>query len=75
MDWIQLGDRNTKYFHAKAITRHKRKNIAMLKIDLDKWCDDQVRLREAASVFFATLFTSSTPSRGLSDLGSFPAIR
>ncbi|KAK8636045.1 hypothetical protein V6N13_004755 [Hibiscus sabdariffa] len=62
MDWIQFGDRNTKYFHVKAVTRHRRKKITMLKIDSDEWCDDQVRLREAASVFFATLFTVSTPS-------------
>ncbi|KAK8663208.1 hypothetical protein V6N13_025087 [Hibiscus sabdariffa] len=65
LDWIQFGDKNTKFFHAKAISRCRRKNITMLKIDSNEWCNDQVRLRAAASTFFTRLFAATTPSPGL----------
>ncbi|KAK8670879.1 hypothetical protein V6N13_037492 [Hibiscus sabdariffa] len=32
MDWINSGDRNTKYFHSKAIARRRHKTISKLKL-------------------------------------------
>ncbi|KAL4353703.1 hypothetical protein GQ457_06G025370 [Hibiscus cannabinus] len=63
MDWIQFGDRNTRYFHAKAISRRRRSNITCLKIGSGEWCDDNAQLRVAATAFFSSLFavTDSPP--------------
>ncbi|KAL4364157.1 hypothetical protein GQ457_04G008120 [Hibiscus cannabinus] len=56
-DWIDKGDRNTKFFHLSAMIRKKRNSIKSLKIG-NRWCVDQAHLREHAVVFFQQLFTS-----------------
>ena len=40
-DWINFGDRNTSYFHARAVRRKRRKHIQALKGDNDEWCNDE----------------------------------
>ncbi|XP_028805248.1 uncharacterized protein LOC114760152 [Neltuma alba] len=39
--WINDGDRNTKYYYLKTLTRRRRNKVAMLKNDEGQWIDDQ----------------------------------
>ncbi|KAL4352071.1 hypothetical protein GQ457_06G018000 [Hibiscus cannabinus] len=63
MDWIHFGDRNTHYFHSKAIARRRRITITMLKDESGVWCDDDAQLRTATTTYFSSLFavTDSAP--------------
>lgn len=58
-DWISLGDRNTAYYHAKAVKRRHRKIIFSLKDDAGMWYSDDATLRSMAVSFFKSLYTSS----------------
>ncbi|KAK8671770.1 hypothetical protein V6N13_038355 [Hibiscus sabdariffa] len=57
-DWITQGDRNTRYFHRKAITRKQRNKISSLKLQDGTWCDDDSTLQEEAIHFFTSLFST-----------------
>jgi hypothetical protein len=58
-DWIKLGDRNTKFFHAKTVIRRKRNKIHGLHLPNGNWCTDDNTLREEAQLYFKTLFCSN----------------
>ncbi|XP_028804491.1 uncharacterized protein LOC114759480 [Neltuma alba] len=47
--WIQNGDRNTHYYHMKAVIRRRGKKIAMLKTGEGTWEADQETLRSLAN--------------------------
>ncbi|KAK8691374.1 hypothetical protein V6N13_074885 [Hibiscus sabdariffa] len=68
-DWVISGDRNTKYFHRRAICRKQKSRISSLKLPNGKWCSDETTLRAEASLFFESLFTASND---LSLHGNFP---
>ncbi|KAL4347003.1 hypothetical protein GQ457_17G006580 [Hibiscus cannabinus] len=56
--WFQLGDRNTKYFHAVTMARRKRNTIRRLRLGEGDWCDDTTTLQSAAGNFYKKLFSS-----------------
>ncbi|KAK8554740.1 hypothetical protein V6N13_093714 [Hibiscus sabdariffa] len=62
-DWVSLGDRNTRYFHRRAICRKQRSMITTLMIRDGSWCDDDDTLMSEAVEFFKNLFddTGSSP--------------
>lgn len=65
MDWLEAGDRNSKYFHSKARSRKKKNLIASLQ---DFYGQPQASDEGMASMineFFGSLFTSSNPSKQL----------
>ncbi|KAA3458339.1 reverse transcriptase [Gossypium australe] len=47
-DWLQFGDRNTKYFHSHWIQRRKFNHILALRINNGEWCSEQDILRDEA---------------------------
>ncbi|GMI86879.1 hypothetical protein HRI_002357200 [Hibiscus trionum] len=51
-DWISMGDRNTRYFHRRAIARRQRSCIKALQLSDGTWCDDDTQLKEEAVQFF-----------------------
>ncbi|KAK8635575.1 hypothetical protein V6N13_004308 [Hibiscus sabdariffa] len=68
-DWVSLGDRNTRYFHRRAICRKQRSMITTLKIRDGSWCDDDDTLCSEAVEFFRNLFDDTGSSQEV-----FPAI-
>ncbi|KAK8621876.1 hypothetical protein V6N13_097504 [Hibiscus sabdariffa] len=56
IDWINFGERNTSFNHAKAKGWVWKRAIQALKVDDDEWCSDHALRREAATSFFASLF-------------------
>ncbi|KAA3485757.1 reverse transcriptase [Gossypium australe] len=67
-DWLQFGDRNTKFFHTRTIQRRNFNRILALRISNGEWCSEQETLREEAVKFFEELYgecpepISDTPS-------------
>jgi hypothetical protein len=54
-NWLQLGDKNTKYFQTQALIRRKRKQIIKVKDNLEFWHDSHIDI--------ASLFVSSFKKR------------
>lgn len=54
--WVQLGDRNTKFFHAQTKARRTRSKIHGLTLPCGAWCTDESILQEEALKFFKNLF-------------------
>ncbi|CAN1224218.1 hypothetical protein LINPERPRIM_LOCUS2241 [Linum perenne] len=40
MNWLKLGDRNTKFFHASTVQRRKQNTIIRLKDSEQNWVDE-----------------------------------
>ncbi|KAJ1296994.1 hypothetical protein BS78_01G344500 [Paspalum vaginatum] len=55
--WLKEGDRNTKYFHRKAMWRAKKNRIKKLKRDDGTWCTSQEEMKSMTMEYFAKLFT------------------
>ena len=56
VQWMGLGDCNTKYFLSKAFGRKKKSTITRLLDDMGVW-------REAAVSYFERLYTTSHPNK------------
>jgi hypothetical protein len=55
--WLKDGDRNTKYYQIKAVTRRRKNNILMLRGDNNEWVEDADKIRCMATEFYQKLFT------------------
>ncbi|KAL4377190.1 hypothetical protein GQ457_02G016170 [Hibiscus cannabinus] len=60
-DWISFGDRNTSYFHKKAIINRRWNRITSLQLESGEWCSDEAALCDAAGSFFQKLYLSDDP--------------
>ncbi|KAA3479421.1 putative Transposon TX1 [Gossypium australe] len=74
VEWIQQGDRNTKYFHTKILRRRKFNKIFALKVD-GEWCFDDGVLQREMILFSKTLYSLNDQRHVLFPLhGLFPRI-
>ncbi|KAF7844993.1 ribonuclease H [Senna tora] len=73
--WIREGDRNTKYYHTKAIARRRRNKILMLKDENDEWTEDLMEIKNIITTFYKALFRKEEETNNL-DIPTFkwPAI-
>ncbi|XP_028785100.1 uncharacterized protein LOC114741006 [Neltuma alba] len=55
--WICDGDRNTHYYHTKALIRRRQNRISMLKDNDGRWVSDQHQLKSMATNYFKQLYT------------------
>ncbi|XP_062028530.1 uncharacterized protein LOC133744439 [Rosa rugosa] len=59
VQWLKEGDRNTSFFHRKAVNR-KRKNLIQGLFDEDgNWCEDDADVERIVSSYFTKMFTAS----------------
>ncbi|KAL4354245.1 hypothetical protein GQ457_06G016820 [Hibiscus cannabinus] len=74
-DWIKFGDRNTSFFHSRALSKRRRSRISMLKLSDGEWCSDNTILCENAVQFFTQLFQCAAPPHDVYPIrGFFPPI-
>lgn len=59
---IKDGDKNTQYFHHKALQRRKRNYVKGLADNNDVWCPKDDELENIFATYFSNIFTSSKPS-------------
>ena len=62
VQWLGLGDRNTKYFHSKASERRKKNTITGLMDENGNWCDSTESIAAVTVSYFEKLFSTSYPS-------------
>ncbi|XP_012857002.1 PREDICTED: uncharacterized protein LOC105976270 [Erythranthe guttata] len=62
IQWIQEGDRNTKFFHAKATSRHRINRMERLKGADGEWKESHHEIEQIISDYFNQLFTSTEPN-------------
>lgn len=55
-NWINDGDRNTKYYHIKTVARRKKCRVEMLRNNDGVWEEDIKKLEGIATPFFQNLF-------------------
>ncbi|XP_017648098.1 uncharacterized protein LOC108488327 [Gossypium arboreum] len=73
-DWLVFGDRNTRFFHRRALQRRKHNRIVTLKNQVGEWVMDEEELKQEAVNFYKNLY-GEQPRRA-SNLGdsSFPSL-
>lgn len=70
-EWLELGDKKTKYFHNSVIRRSNV--IDEIFIANGEWCDDVTRVKEAPINFFLNLYKEDTKQISSSHFhGDFP---
>jgi exonuclease III len=57
ISWLKEGDRNTRFFHQKAVWRARRNKIKKLKDDDGIWKDAPTDMERMATSYFKKLFT------------------
>ncbi|KAK8558094.1 hypothetical protein V6N13_073772 [Hibiscus sabdariffa] len=74
-EWVLKGDRNTRYFHRRAVNRKQRNKITTLKLLDETWCDDVATLQDEDTRYFASLFSKDiAPHDHFPSEHSFPII-
>ena len=54
-DWIQKGDRNTKYFHALVKQRRINNRVVRIRQDLRQWLEEDESIRTLIREHFEKL--------------------
>ncbi|KAL0001682.1 hypothetical protein SO802_015463 [Lithocarpus litseifolius] len=60
--WFQAGDQNTRYFHARASSRHKKNTITGLSDSNGIWQEDEQKIEDIVTSHYSALFCSSGPT-------------
>uniref|UniRef100_A0A803PM52 Reverse transcriptase domain-containing protein n=1 Tax=Cannabis sativa TaxID=3483 RepID=A0A803PM52_CANSA len=60
VDWLSAGDRNTKFFHAKASARKSNNSIKFLVNEGGHWVTSKSGMLAAIHDYFSSIFTAST---------------
>ena len=60
--WLKQGDRNTRYFHAVAVERRRRKMVQKLKVG-QRWMKGPQAIKREAVKFFKMLYTQPVEPR------------
>ncbi|CAN1132549.1 Transposon TX1 uncharacterized 149 kDa protein [Linum perenne] len=59
-NWLNHGDRNTRFFHASTIQRMHRNMIKQLKDEGGSWITEEQDIKHHIRTFFENLFTSTS---------------
>jgi hypothetical protein len=61
-DWLQHGDKNSKFFHFKASQRHRKNKINFIIDNQGNNHNQNKDIQEVFHTYFSELFTSSNPT-------------
>ncbi|KAK5845345.1 hypothetical protein PVK06_001517 [Gossypium arboreum] len=71
-DWLKMGDRNTKYFHTRALQRRKNNHIHAIRDSDGNWIYDPKLIEREANVFFQRLYKDVPDPLGTLPPNRFP---
>lgn len=60
VQWLTLGDHNTKFFHSKA-SKRKKNTISRIQDEDGEWWEAEDSIANVATKYFERLFTTSQP--------------
>ena len=63
ISWLKHGDKNTKFFHAKASQRRRRNFIQGIKNHDDIWVEDEEEIAGVATRYFENIFKAGDCDR------------
>lgn len=63
VQWMGLGDRNTKYFHTKASERKKKNIISKIMDERGNWRESALEIAKVAVSYFEKLYMTSNPDK------------
>ncbi|KAJ1289984.1 hypothetical protein BS78_02G207000 [Paspalum vaginatum] len=58
ISWLREGDRNTNFFHRKAMWRAKKNRVKKLRRYDGSWCSDQAEMCSMTTDYFMNLFSA-----------------
>ena len=61
--WYREGDKNTKFFHARAFDRKKKNTILGLWNDVGQWCEGKADITATTMAYFEKIYTTTHPTR------------
>lgn len=73
VQWMRLGDRNTKYFHSKALQRKKENAINRIMDENGNWCETIESIADVAVSYFEKLYTTSHLTRMFKVINTIPS--
>ncbi len=59
--WLQSGDRNTRFFHCQATQRRRRNSIQQLRDNDGVWRSSEAEIEQLLVSYYSDLFTTSSP--------------
>ena len=62
LNWFKEGDRNTRFFHAKALARYQKNVIEGIYDEAGVWQDDESVVEMIFKDYYSELFASSNPN-------------
>lgn len=72
VDWLRVGDRNTKFFYMIILIRRRLNRIEMLRDEEGEWVSDSTEVKNLAMRYYKKLFCSdSQAGRGVHQRGIF----
>ena len=72
MQWMMLGDRNTRYFHSKALDRKRKNAISRIMDENGIWHETKEGIANVVMYYFEKLYTTSYPSHILEITDTIP---
>lgn len=73
-EWLQAGDRNTRFFHLSMLIRRRQNRIDALQNQEGVWVSDQVELKNMVLSFYQGLYAADAQSGGTFIKGYFPVL-
>ncbi|KAK7244397.1 hypothetical protein RIF29_39218 [Crotalaria pallida] len=62
-EWIIGGDRNTRYYHSRTVTRRRKNKLHALMDSTGNWCYEPDRIKQMIQDFFINLYNEIMPNR------------